>query len=59
MAFGSAGPIIARELGIRESTVKVFDRRILGKLHASNRTELALLARGWSTGAQSKASDRR
>jgi hypothetical protein len=42
---GKPNKVVARALGIREGTVKVFVRRILGKLHASNRTELALLAR--------------
>jgi DNA-binding NarL/FixJ family response regulator len=34
---------IAHELDISESTVKVFVRRILAKLHAVNRTEVAYL----------------
>jgi DNA-binding NarL/FixJ family response regulator len=42
---GKPNKVIAHELDIRESTVKEFVRRILGKLHASNRTELALLSR--------------
>jgi DNA-binding NarL/FixJ family response regulator len=54
---GKPNQVIAQELEIRESTVKVFVRRIMGKLHASNRTELALLARGWSIGAESNGSD--
>jgi DNA-binding NarL/FixJ family response regulator len=43
---GKPNKVIARALGIREGTVKVFVGRVLGKLHASNRTQLALLARG-------------
>jgi DNA-binding NarL/FixJ family response regulator len=54
---GKPNQVIAQELEIRESTVKVFVRRILSKLLASNRTELALLARGWSAGAESNGSD--
>jgi DNA-binding NarL/FixJ family response regulator len=38
---GKPNKIIAHELAISESTVKVFVRRILSKLHASNRTEVA------------------
>jgi DNA-binding NarL/FixJ family response regulator len=38
---GKPNKIIARELEITENTVKVFVRRILMKLHASNRTEVA------------------
>jgi DNA-binding NarL/FixJ family response regulator len=40
---GKPNKIIAHELAISESTVKVFVRRILIKLHASNRTEVACL----------------
>ena len=43
---GKPNKIIAHELDITESTVKVFVRRILIKLHASNRTEVASLVRG-------------
>jgi DNA-binding NarL/FixJ family response regulator len=43
---GKPNKIIAHDLGITESTVKVFVRRILIKLHASNRTEVASLVRG-------------
>ncbi len=43
---GKPNKIIAHELDISESTVKVFVRQILVKLHASNRTELAFLTRG-------------
>jgi DNA-binding NarL/FixJ family response regulator len=43
---GKPNKIIAYELDISESTVKVFVRRILTKLHASNRTEVACLLRG-------------
>ncbi|MGC1954855.1 MAG: response regulator transcription factor, partial [Gammaproteobacteria bacterium] len=49
---GKPNKIIAFELDIAESTVKVFVRRILGKLHVSNRTQLALLAHRQSAGAQ-------
>jgi DNA-binding NarL/FixJ family response regulator len=43
---GKPNKVIAHELEISESTVKVFVRRILMKLHASNRTEVASLLRG-------------
>ena len=42
---GKPNKIIAHELQITENTVKVFVRRILMKLHASNRTEVACLTR--------------
>jgi DNA-binding NarL/FixJ family response regulator len=42
---GKPNKIIAHELQIAENTVKVFVRRILMKLHASNRTEVACLTR--------------
>jgi DNA-binding NarL/FixJ family response regulator len=45
---GKPNKIIAHELDISESTVKVFVRRILMKLHASNRTEVACLVRSQS-----------
>ena len=53
---GKPNKIIAHELQISESTVKVFVRRILMKLHASNRTEVACLLRirpDWPTGSNS------
>lgn len=40
---GKPNKIIAHELNISPSTVKVFVRQILLKLHASNRTEVAYL----------------
>jgi DNA-binding NarL/FixJ family response regulator len=54
---GKPNKVIARELDIRESTVKVFVRRIFSKLRVSNRTELALLARAWSAGAEPDGPD--
>jgi two-component system nitrate/nitrite response regulator NarL len=56
---GKPNKVIARELDIRESTVKAFVRRIFGKLRVSNRTQLALLAIAQSGSAAPKASDRR
>jgi DNA-binding NarL/FixJ family response regulator len=41
---GKANKIIAFELNMRESTVKVHVRNIMKKLHATNRTEVAYLA---------------
>jgi DNA-binding NarL/FixJ family response regulator len=42
---GKPNKVIAYELKISEGTVKEFVRRILTKLHASNRTEAAFLVR--------------
>jgi DNA-binding NarL/FixJ family response regulator len=41
---GKPNKIIARELNIEETTVKVHVRRILKKLNAANRTQAALVA---------------
>jgi DNA-binding NarL/FixJ family response regulator len=41
---GKPNKIIAYELDICESTVKVHMRHIMGKLNATNRTQAALLA---------------
>jgi DNA-binding NarL/FixJ family response regulator len=41
---GHANKVIARELNIGESTVKVHVRRIMRKLRANNRTQAALVA---------------
>jgi DNA-binding NarL/FixJ family response regulator len=41
---GKANKIIAQELNMHESTVKVHVRRIMKKLNAKNRTEVALMA---------------
>jgi DNA-binding NarL/FixJ family response regulator len=43
---GKPNKIIAHELAISESTVKVFVRRILMKLGASNRAEAVVLRHG-------------
>lgn len=48
---GKPNKVIAYELKISESTVKVFVRRILAKLHASNRTEVACLVQAQSADA--------
>jgi DNA-binding NarL/FixJ family response regulator len=40
---GKANKIIAYELKMRESTVKVHVRNIMKKLHATNRTEVAYI----------------
>jgi DNA-binding NarL/FixJ family response regulator len=55
---GKPNKVIARELDIREGTVKVFVRRIFSKLRVSNRTELALLARVWSPGGEPDGPER-
>ena len=41
---GKPNKVIARELDIEETTVKVHVRRIMKKLHAANRTQAALAA---------------
>ena len=41
---GKSNKVIARELEIQETTVKVHVRRIMKKLHAANRTQAALVA---------------
>ena len=41
---GKANKIIAYELNMRESTVKVHVRNIMKKLKAGNRTEVAYIA---------------
>jgi DNA-binding NarL/FixJ family response regulator len=41
---GKPNKVIARELGIEETTVKVHVRRIMKKLNAANRTQAALVA---------------
>jgi DNA-binding NarL/FixJ family response regulator len=43
---GRANKMIAHELNMRESTVKVHVRHIMKKLGAKNRTEVALMAAG-------------
>jgi DNA-binding NarL/FixJ family response regulator len=45
LRHGAPNKLIAHELGISESTVKALVQRILSKLHAINRTEVAYLAR--------------
>lgn len=45
LRHGAPNKVIAHDLGISESTVKAFVQRILTKLHAANRTEVAYLAR--------------
>lgn len=43
---GMQNKVIAHELGIAESTVKVHLRNIMAKLHASNRTQVASMLAG-------------
>jgi DNA-binding NarL/FixJ family response regulator len=50
---GKANKIIAYELNMRESTVKVHVRNIMKKLHATNRTEVAYLATRLLNGEES------
>jgi DNA-binding CsgD family transcriptional regulator len=47
---GKANKIIAYELNMRESTVKVHVRNIMKKLSAKNRTEVAYITRGLMDG---------
>jgi DNA-binding NarL/FixJ family response regulator len=44
LRLGKPNKVIARELGMQESTVKVHVRQIMRKLGVSNRTEAALLS---------------
>jgi two-component system nitrate/nitrite response regulator NarL len=46
---GNANKVIARRLGITESTVKVHVKAILRKIQVKNRTEAALWAKGYVT----------
>ncbi len=49
VAEGKSNKEVARDLDLQEKTVKHYMTAILGKLHARNRTEAALIAReGWS-----------
>jgi DNA-binding NarL/FixJ family response regulator len=50
---GKANKIIAHELKMRESTVKVHVRNIMKKLHATNRTQVAYLANRILNGEES------
>jgi DNA-binding NarL/FixJ family response regulator len=49
---GKANKIIAHELKMRESTVKVHVRNIMKKLHATNRTQVAYLANRMLSGEE-------
>jgi DNA-binding NarL/FixJ family response regulator len=49
---GMANKLIAYELDMRESTVKVHVRNIMKKLKATNRTQVVYLTRGWFEGHQ-------
>lgn len=46
---GMQNKVIAHELGIAESTVKVHLRNIMAKLHASNRTQVASMLASYET----------
>jgi len=50
---GRPNKVIARELKIEETTVKVHVGRILKKLNAANRTQAALVAQDMADGAPS------
>jgi DNA-binding NarL/FixJ family response regulator len=52
---GKPNKVIAHELDISESTVKVFVHRILHKLGAVNRTEVAYLAQQWSDDSERRS----
>jgi DNA-binding NarL/FixJ family response regulator len=56
---GKPNKVIAHELEISESTVKAFVRRILIKLHALNRTEVAHLTEGQFDSIQASLNARR
>jgi DNA-binding NarL/FixJ family response regulator len=51
LSKGMANKTIAYELNLRESTVKVHVRKIMRKLHATNRTQAAFLASSLKNGA--------
>ena len=57
IARGKANKLIARELDMCESTVKVHVRRIMKKLGARNRTEVALIANGLPNSRQKGGAD--
>jgi DNA-binding NarL/FixJ family response regulator len=57
IARGKANKLIARELNMCESTVKVHVRRIMKKLGAKNRTEVALIANGLPNSSQKGVAD--
>ncbi len=48
MALGDSNKVIARKLGVYESTVKAHVQVILQKLAATNRTHAAMILREWS-----------
>ncbi len=52
LAQGKPNKVIAYELGMSESTVKVHVRTILKKVQATNRTEAAFRARNLRSGAR-------
>jgi DNA-binding NarL/FixJ family response regulator len=52
---GMANKLIAYELDMCESTVKVHIRNIMKKLHATNRTQVAYLTRGYFEGQHQPA----
>ncbi|MDH3665113.1 MAG: response regulator transcription factor [Alphaproteobacteria bacterium] len=55
LRLGKPNKVIAHELEISESTVKVFVHRILHKLGAVNRTEVAYLAQQWADRAETRS----
>lgn len=57
LAHAYPNKVIARELGISESTVKVHVKAILRKTGARNRTDVALLARGFEDAAGSQLAE--
>jgi DNA-binding NarL/FixJ family response regulator len=52
---GKANKIIAHELGVSESTVKVHIGRIMKKLNATNRTQVVCRAYALPAGSSSKS----
>jgi DNA-binding NarL/FixJ family response regulator len=52
---GMANKLIAYELDMCESTVKVHIRNIMKKLNATNRTQVAYLTRGFFEGQHQPA----
>jgi DNA-binding NarL/FixJ family response regulator len=54
LTIGKSNKVIAYELGMSESTVKVHVRNIMKKMHATNRTEVAYRAQSLWSAEQSR-----
>jgi len=58
LSRGDPNKVIARQMGIREGTVKVYVRQIMRKLGVGNRTQLAI---AWASlgGMEGRTGDRK